>query len=74
MCLLFKRYKKKIPLNHSLATTTVDSLTRIHLPHVSNDDSESSTRLYTDITLVRDNIVIDTEKNPAYGICDNDYI
>ena len=74
VCLLFKRHKKTISLNHSLATTTVDSLTRIHLPHISNDDSESSTGLYADITLARDNIVIDTEENPAYGICDDDYI
>ena len=74
VCLLFKRYKKRISINHSLATATVDSLTRIKTSNVSNDDSESSTGIYADISLGLDNIVINTEENPAYGICDDDYI
>ena len=83
ICLLFTRYKKTLSLYDDVITTTDDPPTSTNPSYVptsnnlTNNDGSSGTGLYMDINGAYEGVlppVINIEKNPAYGKCDDDYI
>ena len=83
VCLLFTRYKKTLSLYDDVITTTDDPPTSTNPSYVptsnnlTNNDDSSGTGLYMDINGAYESVlppVINIEKNPAYGKCDDDYI